>query len=168
MAKTQRTGILKKLIILLGRSYSIFTTTRIQLFLAEYRVAFELSRFSLNSTFGSGSIKTVTMSGERFCICSCEHCGEYIGFPASGVGMRVACPHCAVETVLTEPQEQAAEKLDPISAAELKEALAGTVTRRRISVFYQAGFALVALFMVLLPVAYLAFVAFDYGSNQSR
>ena len=66
------------------------------------------------------------MSGERFCICSCEHRGEQIGFPASGVGMRVACPHCAVETVLTEPQEQAAEKLDPISAAELKEALAGT------------------------------------------
>jgi len=73
--------------------------------------------------------------------------------------MRVACPHCAIETVLTEGPDLAAEKLDQIGAAELKEALAGAVTRRRISVFYQAGLVLVALFMVLLPVAYLAFVA---------
>jgi len=115
--------------------------------------------FSLNSTFASGSIKAVRMSEERFCICSCEHCGEHIEFPASGVGTRVACPHCGAETVLTEVQERPAEKLDQISAAELKEALAGTVTRRRISVFYQAGLVLVALFMILLPVAYLAFVA---------
>ena len=99
------------------------------------------------------------MSEERFCICSCEHCGGHIEFPASGVGMRVACPHCAVGTVLTEAHERPAENLEQISAAELKEALAGTITRRRISVFYQAGLVLVALFMVLLPVVYLAFVA---------
>src|SRR6266581_4062739 len=100
------------------------------------------------------------MSEERFCVCSCEHCGGHIEFPASGVGMRVACPHCAVETVLTEAPERAAENLDHISAAELKEALSGTVTRRRISVFYQAGLVLVALFMLLLPAAWFAFVAF--------
>jgi len=64
--------------------------------------------FSLNSTFASGSIKAVRMSEERFCICSCEHCGGHIEFPASGVGMRVACPHCAIETVLTEAPERAA------------------------------------------------------------
>jgi hypothetical protein len=68
--------------------------------------------------------------------------------------------HCEIETILTEAPERAAGNLDAITAAELKEALAGAVTRRRISVFYQAGLVLVALFMVLLPVAYLAFVAF--------
>ena len=69
------------------------------------------------------------------------------------MGMRVACPHCASETVLTEAPQRAAENLETISAAELKEALAGAVTRTRISAFYQAGLVVVALFMVLLPLA---------------
>jgi len=73
-------------------------------------------RVSLNSTSLQVQIKAVRMSEERFCICSCESCGEHIEFPASGVGMRVACPHCAVETVLTETQERPAENLSRCSA----------------------------------------------------
>ena len=45
-----------------------------------------------------------------------------------------------------------------ITAGELKEAMTGVVPRLRISVFYQFGLLLVTIFMVLLPVAYLAFV----------
>ena len=46
-----------------------------------------------------------------------------------------------------------------ITAAELKATQTGTVPRRRVSVFYQLGLFVVAVFMVLLPVVYLVFVA---------
>jgi Zn-dependent protease with chaperone function len=97
------------------------------------------------------------MSVEGFCIASCEHCGQHIEFPAEGACIRVACPHCAVETVLVEDAPIALEAADEITAAELKAALEGAVPRRRVSVFYQAGLLLVAVFMILLPLAYLAF-----------
>jgi Zn-dependent protease with chaperone function len=48
---------------------------------------------------------------------------------------------------------------DEITAAELKAALTGIVPRRPISVFYQLGLLIVAIFMILLPVVYVAFVA---------
>src|ERR1041385_7695420 len=33
--------------------------------------------------------------------CLCQHCGGPIEFPAYGVGSVVTCPHCGVETLLT-------------------------------------------------------------------
>ena len=76
--------------------------------------------------------------------------------------MRVACPGCGSETVL---QAQAvAAPSEEISAAELQSAMAGPVSRQRISIFYQIALLLVALFMVLLPVIYLAFACLaGYG-----
>lgn len=65
-----------------------------------------------------------------------------------------------METVLVEEVPNAPETADVITAAELKAALEGAVPRSRVSVFYQAGLLLVACFMILLPLAYLAFAAF--------
>jgi hypothetical protein len=91
---------------------------------------------------------------------SCEHCGQHIEFPAEAVGVKVACPHCASETTLVGELGESPAEADEITAAELKAALEGVVPRRRISVFYRVGLLLVALFMILLPVGYLAFATF--------
>ena len=101
------------------------------------------------------------MSDQGFCLTSCQHCGEHIEFPMAGIGQLVACPHCEAETILEAEFAPALEtlKANEITAAELKAALAGVVPRRRISIFYQLGLLAVAIFMVLLPVAYLAFAA---------
>jgi Zn-dependent protease with chaperone function len=100
------------------------------------------------------------MSDERFCLTSCEYCGQHIEFPAEAVGVKVACPHCASETTLVGKLRESPAAADEITAAELKAALEGVVPRRRISVFYQAGLLLVALFMILLPLGYLTFATF--------
>jgi len=65
--------------------------------------------------------------------------------------MQVECPGCGVLTLLE------GNAVDAISAAELQSALAGRAPRRRISIFYQLGLLLVTIFMVLLPLVYLAF-----------
>lgn len=100
------------------------------------------------------------MSDQGFLLASCCHCGQHIEFPQTGVGLTVACPHCEQETVLEEiPAETvAAPNPEEITAGELKAAMEAVVPRRRISIFYQLGLMLVALFMVFLPVAYFAFV----------
>lgn len=78
--------------------------------------------------------------------------------------MSVECPGCGTATVLREEGSPALDSLGEITAAELQSALAGPVTRRRISIFYQFGLLLVTFFMVLLPLVYLAFVGFaGYG-----
>jgi hypothetical protein len=100
------------------------------------------------------------MSEGKYCLASCNHCGQHIEFPAQGVGMRVACPQCARETILVEDLALASGRVEEISAAELKAALGGTVARHRVSLFYQAGLLLVAIFMLFLPLAYLAFASF--------
>lgn len=100
------------------------------------------------------------MSDEMFCLASCEHCGQHIEFPAEAAGVKVACPHCARETTLFGELRGETAEADGITAGELKAALDGVVPRRRISVLYQAGLLLVALFMILLPLAYLAFATF--------
>lgn len=101
------------------------------------------------------------MSESGFGLAACQHCGQHIEFPRDGMGQSVACPHCREETVLEEmtPAVPATPAPDELTAAELKAALAGIVPRQRVSIFYQFGLALVALFMVLLPLVYLAFVA---------
>jgi hypothetical protein len=60
-----------------------------------------------------------------------------------------------METVLVEDVSGVQEQTDEVTAGELKAALEGVLPWRRISVFYQAGLVLVAVFMVLLPLAYL-------------
>lgn len=100
------------------------------------------------------------MSNEGFCKASCEHCGQHIEFPAEAAGIKVACPTCAKETILVSDVPIAMEKLDEITDEELQTALEGAVRPRRISIFYQVGLLLVAFFMVLLPLAYLAFASF--------
>lgn len=101
------------------------------------------------------------MSEPGFCLAVCQHCGQRLEFPPEGVGLSVSCPQCNQQTVLEETSPAVAETpaSAEITAAELKAALAGILPRRRVSVFYQLGLALVALVMVLLPVVYLVFVA---------
>ena len=74
--------------------------------------------------------------------------------------MAVACPNCGLETVLQELSPPATEGTNPdeITAAELKDALAGVVYPGKVSALYQLGLLLVAMFMVLLPAIYLSFV----------
>lgn len=71
--------------------------------------------------------------------------------------MKVACPHCSLETVLLEAVELPLHPAEEITAAELTAALQGVLPPNRISIFYQAGLLLVAVIMVLMPVVYLAF-----------
>jgi Zn-dependent protease with chaperone function len=100
------------------------------------------------------------MSNEGFGKVSCEHCGQHIEFPLEAAGMKVACPTCAQETTLLAEIPIQAEEAEEITDEELQAALQGVVKPRRISIFYQAGLMLVAIFMILLPLAYLAFASF--------
>ena len=78
--------------------------------------------------------------------------------------MSVECPGCGTAVVLRGEGSPAPEPSEEITAAELQSALAGPVPRRRISIFYQVGLLLVAFFMLLLPVVYLAFASLaGYG-----
>ncbi len=101
------------------------------------------------------------MSDQGFGLTSCQHCGQNVEFPLAGLGLSVACPHCNLETILAEASALTldAQPGDEIAAAELKAALAGVVPRRRLAIFYQLGLLVVAIFMVFLPVVYLAFAA---------
>jgi hypothetical protein len=100
------------------------------------------------------------MTTERFCVGACQHCGQHIEFPAHGAGATIACPQCAKETVLREGLAEDAAATQEITAAELQEALSGVAAAGRVSILYQVGLFLVAAFMLLLPVAYLAFAGF--------
>lgn len=71
----------------------------------------------------------------------------------------MSCPHCGSETILLAELAEAAAPAEEITAAELKEALSGVLPRSRISIFYQAGLLLVAIFMILLPIAYVGVAA---------
>ncbi len=101
------------------------------------------------------------MHDENYCVASCEICQQHIEFPRSGLGVKVACPHCGQPTVLLEDLSVVLAPAvgEEISAAELQTAFSGVLPRRRIPFFYQVGLVLVAVFMVLLPLAYLAFAA---------
>lgn len=99
------------------------------------------------------------MADQRFFLASCLNCGQHIEFPAEGAGMSVICPHCAKETVLKDERPAAPNDGEEITAAELQAAMEGVVSRPQISIFYQVGLLAVAVFMVLLPLAYLAFAA---------
>lgn len=85
----------------------------------------------------------------------CQQCDQPIEFPPEGLGMVVECPHCGRETALREDILKPPETL---SAGELTAAFAGTVPRPKIPVLYQLSIFLVAIFMVLLPIIYVAFV----------
>ena len=80
--------------------------------------------FRLSPAPGQGSMN-IKMSDERFCLASCEHCGQHIEFPAHG------CRDEGGVSALREgdcprrggPASQG--KPDEITAGELKAALAG-------------------------------------------
>jgi len=42
-------------------------------------------------------------AGEAYIKCPCNNCDVFIEFPARGVGEKVVCPHCGMETVLFKP-----------------------------------------------------------------
>ncbi|HEU0011778.1 MAG TPA: FxLYD domain-containing protein [Verrucomicrobiae bacterium] len=45
------------------------------------------------------------MNDQQFLRCNCESCGSPIEFPAQGVGLKIHCPHCGQETLLSESAE---------------------------------------------------------------
>ena len=54
--------------------------------------------------FGDAS----SMSDQHFLRCNCESCGSPIEFPPQGVGLKIDCPHCGQETLLSESAATAA------------------------------------------------------------
>jgi Zn-dependent protease with chaperone function len=94
---------------------------------------------------------------------SCEQCDQSIEFPVEGIGASITCPNCGQTTLLCE-ETNPPKKSETLSAGELKDAFAGTIPQSRISLFYKLALFLVAIFMILLPVIYVGFVALSaYG-----
>ncbi len=94
----------------------------------------------------------------EYCRAACCHCGQHLEFPRQGSGSIIACPACGLDTPLDSLPDEP-EITPELSAAELQEAFVGATTVPGISFFYQFGLVLVVLFMILLPVAYLALAA---------
>lgn len=44
------------------------------------------------------------MSDSGYLKCSCSHCRGHIEFPEHALGVTATCPHCGVETRLTQPE----------------------------------------------------------------
>ena len=105
-----------------------------------------------------GIFNTFVMEPERLIRSSCQQCAQAIEFPAEGVGMTATCPHCGRTTVLCE-ETNPMQPAEILSAGELKAAFADAIPRSRISIFYQLALFLVAIFMILLPIIYVGFVA---------
>lgn len=58
------------------------------------------------------------MSDQHFLKCNCQSCGSPIEFPAQGVGLKIHCPHCGQETLLSESAETLAADL-PVPPPEV-------------------------------------------------
>ena len=43
-----------------------------------------------------------SMSDQQFLKCNCQSCGSPIEFPPQGVGIKLDCPHCGQQTLLSE------------------------------------------------------------------
>lgn len=101
---------------------------------------------------------------QGFCHSACIHCGQHVEFPENGIGARIACPACGQETVLEPLAEQREGEAETLSAGELQKALLADIKRPRISFLYQLGLLVVAGFMLILPIAYVALtLALAYG-----
>jgi Zn-dependent protease with chaperone function len=98
------------------------------------------------------------MGQEQLVRSLCQQCNQPIEFPADGVGMTTACPHCGQTIVLCE-ETNPVQPAEILSAGELKAAFANAIPRSRISIFYQLALFLVAVFMIILPIVYVGFVA---------
>jgi Zn-dependent protease with chaperone function len=103
------------------------------------------------------------MDSEQLIRSSCRLCTQPIEFPAEGIGVTIACPHCGQSTVLSE-ESNLLQSTEVLTAGELKAAFAGAIPRSRVSIFYQIALFLVAVFMILLPMIYVGFIVLaGYG-----
>lgn len=53
----------------------------------------------------ASAISSSSDPNEEYIKCPCNHCDVLIEFPARGVGQRIVCPHCGLETVLFVPEQ---------------------------------------------------------------
>lgn len=53
----------------------------------------------------ASAISSSSDPNEEYTRCPCNHCDVLIEFPARGVGQRIVCPHCGLETVLFVPEQ---------------------------------------------------------------
>jgi Zn-dependent protease with chaperone function len=90
---------------------------------------------------------------------ACETCGGHIEFPAEGLSLSAACPHCGEQTLLLETLGQPGEGSPSLTAAELKAAFGGPAGKYRVSFIYQLALLWVTAFMVILPLAYVGLIA---------
>ena len=74
---------------------------------------FQLSRTGVGVQFKNAVASMVSAISESneakedFIKCPCNHCDVLIEFPAHGVGQRITCPHCGLETLLFVPEQRA-------------------------------------------------------------
>jgi Zn-dependent protease with chaperone function len=104
------------------------------------------------------------MAATLYAKCDCEHCGNHIAFPAGLAGSVIVCPHCQQQTTLNLGAPKSAPAPGELTGAEIINAFGPPVSRTRVSVFYQAGLLLVAVFMVMLPLVYFGLIGLGgYG-----
>ena len=92
--------------------------------------------------------------------CPCAQCGTNLEFPIEMAGSIIDCPNCQQSTELTIRETDAAPAPMPetLSAAELLALFTGPVTKTKVSFLYQLGLVIVSVFMLLLPIVYLALI----------
>lgn len=66
------------------------------------------------------------MSAQQFLKANCQHCGGHIEFPADGLGLTVACPHCQGKTVLKEAEPPS--RLAPTAPVPASASVAAATT----------------------------------------
>jgi Zn-dependent protease with chaperone function len=103
-------------------------------------------------------LMTVAMGQEQLTKTSCQLCKQPIEFPIEGLGITVACPHCGQNIILCEGTDLS-QIVTSLTAGELKAAFTGAIPKSEVPIFYQIALFLVAIFMILLPLIYVSFVA---------
>lgn len=103
------------------------------------------------------------MSVSNLFNCHCPACAVKVEFPEELAGSTVQCPSCSVPMELAPELPESAPATptsqDPLSASAILSAFGPKMERPRVSLLYGVGLVLVAAFMLLLPVLYVALVA---------
>lgn len=91
--------------------------------------------------------------------CSCSSCGTHLEFSLESAGAVIACPHCGISTELTLEAPPSSTTPDGVSPQDILSAFTGAIPRKSVPFVYRVALCFVALFIVMLPIIYMALVA---------